>query len=240
MPSTGPGDDTGLEELTKNAFKKGFLSSEYLEYIEGAHRAVNHIYNEHQTFHNDYLSPASTEHILDTDNQPDTANTERAQGLKQLNKRSQTMHQSYDTTPRINKDKITVTAEKTTSSEPSPTTQILNQANDIFTIGATGTGLLSPTSAFGISTGEYLFAAAAGTAGLLSIRAAHGVKAAYHANQLTQRSHKHFKDHHYDDTAVKTHVIAPMINHANKRRSNEKAINTVVENATKNQLPMTP
>jgi hypothetical protein len=239
MPDTGFEADTSVDELTNNAFKKAFLSNDYLPVIEGVHQGIKRVYDDNKHFQDEYLTPTSTEHILDTHNQPNTANTNRAQTVETLNERKQELYASYDTTPQINHDTINTIATNTVSHEPNPTTKILNRANDVFITGAAATGLYSPTGAFGISTGEYLLATAACTAGLLSTKAAYGVKAAYHANQVSELRHKHQDENYHDNKHIKAAVMKPMIAHAQQRQSNRDAIQSIVNNAITNQKQRT-
>ena len=229
-----PPDEKIIAHLTDNPFRRGYSEPRYIFRIEGAHKGTKNVYREQRTFHDDYLTPTSTEHILDTVNQPNTANKERANTLERLHDRNDEMYASYDTTPPISDD-ITATATNPGSRDVNTTTNAIEKMTGVCAATVLATNVIAAAGIFDINATEYLTAMGAGTAGFLATKAAHGLKATYHARRTKQIHREHKEQHYHDNTEIKARVMKPLMAHAQTRQANRESIETLVNNAAQNQ-----
>lgn len=195
-----------VREATMNAFVNGFLNKEYTQEVTNMNKGVQDLHGIHERFHSDYLSPTSTEHILDTTNQPDTANPGRRQALEQRSHQHQARHKTFNTPSHLDTSDITITTE---SSTPTNTTTKTRSYTETIAKGvgiASAPALLLPgyeaTPAIATMTGAAL--------GILYARISSG----YKAEQAANRIHETFKIHrdkHFDsDTNIRRRIIQPL------------------------------
>mgnify|MGYP007038800183 FL=1 len=232
-------DDTDrlVDDLTTRPFQKAINHTGYLSFIEGAHSGISNAYQKTRAFHDTYLSPTTTEHILEDDHP--YHNEERTEALQAVSERHQAMYQSFNTAAHIDTDKTTVDVPDHATSDNhavSHGTRVIDLSKQALAITMLTGITIVAGEPFGTHASTGAFAVGTSAVGMFTTQMANGFKATYHANNLADIYDQHKDEPFHDDTYIKQRVITPLSADAGQRTRNKHVLQSALEQATQNRM----